>query len=472
MKFKKILLSVLIALVALTAATLWFVRSFKPITRYYSVEEINRNASNPDLKDCFWFNYLSAPSVADYAYPDTGTTYWITQFKLPPDAKLELVGEYPHARYMSYNTYNEQGQAADRLIDFMIAPDPGAANPFKAGARRDAKDRSYRIRIEHGDVKPGADMAQRDAARPQNTLYVPKDADTSILIRRIYVPDSGLNAAAGVKLPHARMTLADGSTVQGENLCKSIVIKERSVRDTHLTLQAIRRLLSLESSISGVPPAHTTPKWMAFLNQKLAFSSLLEGTSFEWIQRLISHERTSGFFNTLDNNYMYAYVDNRLGDTLVIEGRPPSTPKTFIGNQVMQAGQLRYWSLCKYRSLYNTGVDTCVYDEQAPLNSKGEYTIVYSTEAMRPSNARLECGVVWRPWGIGDGVDNPHGGLIAMRNMSPAPDFKQTIATVVKNGTEKEVLGEYFPRPSYQSKAAFEARGCASPIVNAADIRR
>ena len=32
----------------------------------------------------------------------------------------------------------------------------------------------------------------------------------------------------------------------------------------------------------------------------------------------------------------------------------------------MEAANLRYWSLCKYRSLADTAVDSCVYDEQVP----------------------------------------------------------------------------------------------------------
>jgi hypothetical protein len=54
--------------------------------------------------------------------------------------------------------------------------------------------------------------------------------------------------------------------------------------------------------------------------------------------------------------------------------------------------------------------------------------------------------------------------------MLPAPDFKQSIFAAQVEGTEAEVLGPYYPRPSYAMKAAFETRGCpvkASNLGNA-----
>lgn len=462
----KKVLSVLLGISVVLAGVLWFLSSFKPVMSFFSVEEIDRLGKASGMTDCFWFGHYSENSGVNYAYPDTGANYWTSQFKLPAGAKLDFDGQFPHARHMSFNTYDELGQPADRLNDTMFTADNGSINPFVVGMRRDGKNRAYRFGVVPADVSAGANMAQRDAQRPPNTLYVPQDGKTVQLMYRIYVQDHGLTPKGGVELPSPRMTLANGTTVRGEDLCKSIVIKEHSLRDNRLTLESTQRILSLANSATPHHPAFATPQWTAFFNPQRTFSGVLKGTAFEWVRHLIGQQRKGGFYSTLDNTYMYAYVDRRFGDALVLEGQGPSTPKTRNADPVMQAGQLRYWSICKYRSLYDTAVDACVYDEQAPLDHQGKYTIVFSTPETRPTNARPECGVAWRPWGIGDGVANPHGGLILLRNMLPAPDFKHSIFAAEAEGTESEALGPYYPRPSYAMKAAFEARGCPVSTSN------
>jgi hypothetical protein len=84
-----------------------------------------------------------------------------------------------------------------------------------------------------------------------------------------------------------------------------------------------------------------------------------------------------------------------------------------------------------------------------------------STAAMRPANARKECGVAWLNWGAaGDGIGNSHGGFITYRQMLASPDYKQGIWATQKPGDERATLGEHYPAMHYEAKAAFEARGC------------
>ena len=448
-------------LAALVVALFALAAYFKPVTHYIPVPEIDRmQKASGDLTDCFWFASVYENSLANYAYPDSGANYWVSQFKLPPGARLDFTGDFPHARHMSFNSYDDIGQPADRLNDTMIVPEKAATNPFLEGAQRDAKERAYAVHVQQANVHAGADMTERDSARPLNTLYVPTESSTVQILLRIYVPDKGLSPKGGVNFPRPTMTLADGRKVDGEELCKAIVIKEHSLRDIHLTMQAAKLLLSLKSALTSYHPAQPVPQWRAFFNQFLFVGDLLDGTTVEGVKHLISGKRKGGFFSTLDNTYMVSYVDNRLGDELVIQGLAPTTPKTLEANPVMHHGQLRYWSVCKYRSIYDTAVDYCLFDEQVPLKTNGEYTIVFSTPELRPANAKPECGVAWRPWGVGDGIDNPRGGLVVMRNMMPAADFHQSIFDVKEEGAEKEALGPYYPRSAYEAKAAFEARGC------------
>ena len=136
---------------------------------------------------------------------------------------------------------------------------------------------------------------------------------------------------------------------------------------------------------------------------------------------------------------------------------------------------LRYWSLCKYRSIADGAADDCVYDEQAPLDAHNRYTIVVSTPEVRPANARPECGVAWMNWGVGDGIGNPHGGFLAFRHMLPSAGFKNSLWATHGLGDERRALGDYYPEATYEAKPAFEAgrvpaRG-VSPQPRRAEVR-
>lgn len=462
MTLKKKLLAAAAIVLALLVALLTYVAGFKPKAHYFSVADIDAMGQRSNgLTDCFWIGIVAKGTGANYAYPDTGANYWITQFKLPPGASIAFDGEYPHARHMSFNSYDELGQPVDRLNDTNLVPEAGSINPFLPGAMRDQPERKYKMHIAQAAIVAGTPMAQIDAQRVKNTVYVPQGDNPAQLLMRVYVQDKGLSAKGGVELPQPTVHLADGKTLQGEALCRAIVIKEKSLRDIHLTKEATQTLLALHSNTTAHHPAQAEPNWIGFLNPQMIFAAMLNGTNFEWVQKLINKTRKGGFYSTLDNTYMFANVDKRLGEVLVLHGKAPTTPKTFNGDAVMQAAQLRYWSFCKNRSLYDTAVDSCVYDEQAPLDAKGHYTIVFSAPEHRPANATEACGVVWRPWGVGDGLDNPDGGLLIYRHMMAAPDFGQSIFATRAPGDEKATLGPYYPTSSYQSKADFEKRGCA-----------
>lgn len=460
MKIKK-LVKFSLAFVALLAASGWYLKSTVIQTYYPSVEEIDRVSKATGMVDCFWFGYNGQRKGFNMAYPDSGgATYWKSQFKLPAGSQLKFDGDFPHVRHFSFNVYDEIGRPVDRLNDVLIQPKPGAVNPFVVGNARDNAARGYAMTLLPADITAGVPMSERDKMRQGNTLLVPSNSPEVQMLLRHYVPDEGLTSKGGVELPRARLTLADGQTLSGDAMCKAIVVKEHSYRDRHLSRGTVTTLAALHNPDASHHPAWPEPKWTIFRNLPLSFTSLVDGTSWGWVKRYMSQKLSGGFYSTLDNTYLYAYVDNRYGEVLTIQGRAPTTPATLKGDKQMQAGQVRYWSFCQNLSLFDTSVDQCVYDEQTARNEKGEYLIAMSTPELRPSNAKIECGVNWLAWGRGDGIDNPQGGLLLHRHMIAEPDFKESMFAIQAEGQEKPVMGAYYPRSAYVAKAAFEARGC------------
>ena len=86
----------------------------------------------------------------------------------------------------------------------------------------------------------------------------------------------------------------------------------------------------------------------------------------------------------------------------------------------------------------------------------------------RPKNARNGCGVAWLNWGTGGddlegeyAADNrPSLDTLLMRNQLSNPTFANSIEKVTAPGTEKEVMGAYYPTSTYMTAQEFESRKC------------
>ncbi|MGQ0708348.1 MAG: hypothetical protein ACT4NV_01210 [Rhodoferax sp.] len=458
-----VVVAALMVAAALAGAMAWSVigtlRAAAPTVRPFSAAQIDERHRGKDLTDCFWVGTLHADTF-NILSPDLGVTYWTSQFKLPAGAHLELQGQYPHARYMSYTSYNPVGQPVDGLADAAIAPDSGSTNPFLPGAQRASTQRRYTLTVRPRMLQAGARV--EEATRPANTVFVPMDETNYQLWLRVYVPDQGTGPKGGVALPAPTVVLADGRRISAEAVCRDYVVKDGAVRDFRGTPQGNQGLFKIPGARAAYHPAQPAPvPWNAFYNPPLVVAGALVNTPFEFIRNRMDTTRKAGFYSTLDNAYMSTYVDRRYGEALVVQAKAPRTPRTVQGSAVMdQDVDMRYWSYCKGRSIADGAVDACLYDEQIVQDAQGRYTLVMTTPEQRPANARAECGVSWMPWGVGDGMDNPHGGYLIHRHQMPAPGFRHSLAATRKIGDEPAVLGDYFPRAQYETKAAFEARGC------------
>ncbi len=436
--------------------------TWRPQVTPMSAEQIARMSAQSSIPtNCFWGGTVSANSF-NILFPDSGATYWAAQYKLPPGAKLYLQGEFTHGRHMSFTTYSAEGLPVDRLNDLMIAPEPDSVNPFLPGAQRDGKQRAYRIDLVEGGM---GQVNVADGRSHGNRLFANASNGVQQLWYRVYVPDHGQDIKGGVALPEPVMVLADGQTVTGAALCKQIIVPEGEIRDVHLPVDTVHQMFALTGPSAPLHPAQNPPLWSAFFNPALSVTNVLIGTPYEALRAKMDMTRRNGFYGTLDNTYMSAYIDQRFGQVLVMHAKAPTTPHTYGNEKVMKPAQLRYWSVCKNHSLADTAVDDCVYDEQVPLDNHGDYTIVVSTAAQRPANARAECGVAWLDWGsAGDGIGNLAGGFLIYRHMMPSAEFyPQSLFATKKPGDEKAVLGEYFPQSTYTDRATFEQRGCVKP---------
>lgn len=437
------------------------------------------------FSDCFW-NY-GAFGVHDFniAYPDAGATYWAAGFRRPPGSKLTLRGRYPHARYMALQTYDILGRGVDALADYQIDPGPGSVNPFRRGADRTARKRSFRVSVV--DAKnPGYPLEAYDGEPARNRIYVIPDAgpitetadgethELNLLMMRVYVPDRGADLTGDVGLPRPTLEFADGTKLKGQALCDAVDSESKDLghvrvpdpgallisEDTYRAMRYPDQLsgpVNVFGGLMSVPrdvppwfPAVRQGEWRAQYDRRYLLQLWTGDDAPGAIPDPPARGASGGFFPNVHNAYVRTALNRKFGKVVAFRGKLPSAPTTVRGDHRMGHGQVRYSSFCMNEAPVTTKVTDCAFDEQIPTNDNGRYTIVVSRGQDRPGTARRGCGKAWIRWNrSGDGYMDPDFGWFQIRNMLPTRDFEHAIQLTSSPGDEADVMGPYLPKLRY-----------------------
>ena len=422
-----------------------------------SAVDPNDALTDAELATCFWAGPISMQRKSTqgfdgskYNYPESSAAYWASRFTLQPGQQLVLTGEFPHARYMSFNTYRE-GAPVSTISDIDIVPVGKSINPFIAGNRRDGTAHGFRLVGSTGPQTP---------LTPKGTLPIGETGTEIQLVYRVYMPDSGNDLRGGVALPSATIENADGTELDEAETCEAIVSKDRSIPILSIPADLWRSVVA-GSPDPATAPALDPPKWERFFNQDFASTVFLEGTPRAEERVTMNPQDSGGFYSNADARYLVTHLSEEFGEVLVVTGKMPVFADTREGPETMPEAELRFWSLCSGESRATMRTPACLADDQVPLDSDRSFTIVVSKRSARPENAKPECGVAWLDWGDrGDGVDRDAYGLLILRNMKPANDFEHAVQRISKFGEESAVMGDYFPQSEYTSVGEFEKRGC------------
>lgn len=413
------------------------------------------SAAAAETRSCAWTLQIAGDQV-NALYPDQAARYWVALVPLPPGGRAEITGSFPHARYLSFNTYTVQTQAIDAIHDAQIVPDAGSRNPYLAGARRDVRKRDYTVSVVN---------AQRPATgAPANTIYMTNvdgsktSAGYATIAERIYEPDHGRSRTGDAGLPAIRTFAADGTPLVTYPSCPDTSLPDLGYTPVLAGAGPAQSLSALLGLPSVVAPAEV--RWHKYVNlQTTAADQLTENeltAALNGPLRSFTEENfpTGGFGENVDNKYIYALVSADHGPVLVLRGTLPTFVATQDGQKRFGRGQLRYWSMCTENAA--TAYYACLTDDQIPIDAQRRYTLVVSTAAARPSVAIARCGVAWLPLG-----PLPQAALL-LRNMLPSPGFREAVQNV-DPGSEREQMGRYYPRARYYAspQAASRAIGCS-----------
>tara|TARA_B100000401_G_scaffold333176_1_gene232356 strand:- start:635 stop:1939 length:1305 start_codon:yes stop_codon:yes gene_type:complete len=395
-------------------------------------------------RDCFWARGpFSADPYINVAYPDSNVYYWAAAFSMPVDSTLEIKGEYPYSRYMSFFSYNERGKPIGSLTDFQIQSK--ATNPFILGNQRSDLSRSYSIEVVNKN--PLSDLSVSTDNPNRNILFTPEyRKNQQLVVYRIYLPDKNIDITGGVKLPQPVLTLSDGSKLVGEETCETLNTSQAlqvSFDALGIPPNEYRELIS-QPDKPDTWPAHNPPKWFIQLDRK----SLIGMYTGEIDPNAPRSE--GGFYPNLDNQYIRSIINRKHGKVLIVRGKAPTTPKTYFKTSFTEEEDLRYWSLCSNQSFVNTRVNDCLHDEEIPIDKNGFYTIAISREEDRPRNAINECGIAWLPMADdGDGMFDDDVTIIQFRHLLPSDKFEHSIQKVKRQDQLEEIMGPYMPKARY-----------------------
>lgn len=375
------------------------------------------------------------PATVNIAFPDEGAVYWSGGYAALPGTRLRIDGEFPHARYMSFNVYDPLQRPLDAIADAEIVPDEGSSNPFLAGADRNAEPRSYSVFVEFGP-KP-------ENPAP-NTIYTGSGQNgapnlVGTLIYRVYVPDAGRDEAGGARIPTVTLQ-SQGGGKAARSACADVA-KPALPGGINDAVAAS----SLDLPPSG-PTATPTPTWLKFVNLLVTLGGDTP------TNRELGGK--GGFFSNVHNSYVTASLSRDFGQVVVTRVKTPTFPDTRPGTATMPSAQLRYFSMCENHLVTQRFID-CLTDDQTVIGPDGYATYVLSTPAERPATATAECGVNWMPWGPF------RAGLLIYRHMLPDPGFAEAIQNA-ERGREAETMGAYLPSSVYYADGeAYDAEvGC------------
>jgi hypothetical protein len=390
------------------------------------------------------------PATVNVAYPDQAAVYYSGAYAAVPGTRLRITGRYPHARYMSFNVYDNIQRPLDALADVQLAPDKGSVNPFVRGASRTVARRSYTAFVNFGAIPK---------KRARNTLYTGTGQEGApnvdgTFIYRVYVPDRGLDESGGVGVPTVTLELAGNGQRPPKSVCAGFAKPSGA---------SVNQQVAASNGLPVAPPApgRSPPVWRKFVNLPRSFAETILDNEYSDPARR-SYESSGaydlggkgGFLSNIHNSYLYTPIAKDNGLVLATRMRAPTFPNTRPPARRMPGGQLRYWSMCQNESQSQRFI-ACKTDDQTTVGRGGFANFVVSTPDERPANARPACGVTWIPWGP------QAGGVLIYRHMLPNPAFGQAIQRVPAQGKEAAVMGSYFPRSRYYTdRAAFEKLGC------------
>ena len=424
-------------------------------------------ASSP-FPHCSWWT-KTTPETLNVAFPDAAATYWTTPFYAEAGTEIEIEGQYPNARYMSFNVYDENGGSFEAngvssgIADYQIEPQAGSVNPFQRLGRPGG---AFTLALS-ADAEPGErnvlplapEEAMAQSAAPLGFLlyrvYLPTGGNGAVQLPKISLVRNGERMALPrCPVPTGKLAASVRSKASATKAAQGIAARLR-VQPTKRMVHGLLKLgKALRGGSEGAKPCRRSacPPPLRFFRASAA--------------------ATNSFFPNVNNAYVSALFRPVPGTVVVVRGKAPTTPRgTHPVPWPQKNLQLRYFSLCNnvYRSPWPVVANPigdgkseygCAADFETSLNAAGEYAYVVAEPSKR--EAIEAAGGTFIPLS----TTQPHARqILILRNMLPNESFDHAVQNAPQNAKPAgaaKAMGRYYPRAYRCTLAQFEAgdRAC------------
>ncbi|MEW4486512.1 hypothetical protein AB1L42_00440 [Thalassoglobus sp. JC818] len=421
-----------------------------------------------------YWNYLENPKPIQNPnlWPDMRSTYFIGRFALPAGSSMNLQGSFPYARFFQFALYKFERNTfvafGESLKGHEIEPDSGSINPFVSGEDRLNEHRDFTIQVL------AKDPPENPGHRGPNTLYVGREGKEIQGVIRIYLPDQDQDGTGwgppatsfgGQGFPTYTGRLTDGTELSQEQVIEQfgrpIVGETTQPMTTDQWVQLVHAEDNDPALSPATAPARNPPEWEKFTTIQYGVVGAFKSSEDRAKIPFDGPVEGGG-----EGPYLVTYLSRKFGPVYVMKGKMPTFPDTYAGADdrgatTIPETQTQYWSLVSCESVPSGQVVDGLTDFQIPLDENRQYTIVVSRPEDRPANATFENGVAWVQWsprgeGLADSRNRSDFGMLILRIMGNNPGWAERPDNIVKAGTGKSVMGEYFPRGFYTTKEEFE----------------
>ncbi|WHY91655.1 hypothetical protein QNK12_29330 [Neobacillus cucumis] len=392
-------------------------------------------------------DWIHQPSNTYFLLGDYNANYNIYPYEVDPEIKIVIKGQYPYARYFSFNIAGQFNLGVGSVVDRELLPDPGSTNPFLPGANWDAKNRNYALKIRFTAPPNGSDPFVPGAGN--NIMYAGTLANgmptkRGFITYRVYVPSIGYDTTGGVGLPfitYCPVKMDKRHQPHPSNDCKNSSAPSycKSQQQNHYPDDmGFEDFLTINDYNHGHSRNHQ--------NRKDSHACELTWKTLSEIRELLQPEG-----NTV---YIISEQINRdPGRLLYLRWKAPTFPDTYHNMGIVGDEDMQYWSMSFITPGGLLGLYT-ISDFQTIFDKKGYVNLVISFGAPRPSSVTTENGFTW--------VDASHLPLVPLflfyRNNQVSQSFPYTAKDVPAGETvPPNVMGKYYPCGNYVNSTYFNS---------------
>jgi len=372
--------------------------------------ETNCTPTEINGTNSYWAEYLGHDQTVDF-WPDKFVNYWaiVVNKNDFPNIGFKIQGDFPDARYFSYNVYGANRNSTASLYDYEIKPEVCSTNPFNnQSSEIPGNNKSYTLFAVPESV---SEFDTKD-----NVLKFIDGEDEITLILRYYIPEGG--DLGKVELPEVEVF--------------DLVTKEPV----------------------SIPPTSdiltVTPTILAQINAAYSFQ----------IDNNVRFYRgdATGLYPNNDNQYVRSFLNYDSDDVYIIRWKAPTFP---INIEEFEGSEVRYFSMNLGDNLTNNFEG--IYDSQCTIDDNGFVTLVITDDTPELRSIAEDVGYNFMPWSLPS-----NKGYLIYRNLLtkdvntapysigkvPLPSFATNPSHVITHDA-KNYIGDYAPYGLRMTKAAY-----------------